>query len=70
MEAKAAAHERRRCKCCCNEAEALAEAKGIQAKSHAQAIPDLEIGEATAKVAKEELAGEVIAALAALKKMS
>ena len=67
MEAKAAAHEKEGdANAAVIEAEALAEAKGIQAKSHAQAIADLEIGEAAAKVAKEKglAESEVIAAIA------
>jgi uncharacterized membrane protein YqiK len=67
MEAKAAAHEKEgAANAAVIEAEALAEAKGIQAKSHAQAIANLEIGEAAAKIAKEKgfAESEIIAAVA------
>ena len=36
------------------EAQALAEAKGIEAKSHAQAIADVEIGTAEANVTEAQ----------------
>ena len=71
MEAKAAAREKEGdANAAVIEAEALAEAKGIQAKSHAQAISDLEIGEAAAKISKEKglAESEVIAAIAQAEK--
>lgn len=71
MEAKASAREKEGdANAAVIEAEALAEAKGIQAKSHAQAISDLEIGEAAAKISKEKglAESEVIAAIAQAEK--